>query len=95
MKKIKDDRARFEKWHNEFYGPQDKYNPIRSLELHDEETGLGYVDTTVQAQFCAFQGASGDLLSALIAITNSGPDAIPIKEAFEMAHRAIERALAS
>jgi hypothetical protein len=32
------------------------------------------------------------LLSALLAITNSGPDAIPIKEAFEMAHRAIERA---
>jgi cupin superfamily acireductone dioxygenase involved in methionine salvage len=32
------------------------------------------------------------LISALIAITNSGPDAIPIKEAFEMAHRAIERA---
>jgi hypothetical protein len=32
------------------------------------------------------------LLSALQAITNSGPDAIPIKEAFEMAHRAIERA---
>lgn len=33
-----------------------------------------------------------DLLAALIAITSSGPDAIPIKEAFEMAHRAIERA---
>jgi hypothetical protein len=32
-------------------------------------------------------------ISALIAITNSGPDAIPIKEAFEMAHRAIERAI--
>ena len=32
------------------------------------------------------------LLEALLAITNSGPDAIPIKEAFEMAHRAIERA---
>jgi hypothetical protein len=31
-------------------------------------------------------------ISALKAITNSGPDAIPIKEAFEMAHRAIERA---
>jgi len=36
-----------------------------------------------------------ELLSALLAITNSGPDAIPIKEAFEMAHRAIERALTS
>ena len=36
--------------------------------------------------------AAPDLLSALQAITNSGPDAIPIKEAFEMAHRAIERA---
>ena len=33
-----------------------------------------------------------ELLAALKAITNSGPDAIPIKEAFEMAHRAIERA---
>jgi len=31
-------------------------------------------------------------ITALQAITNSGPDAIPIKEAFEMAHRAIERA---
>lgn len=37
--------------------------------------------------------ANADLLSALLAITNSGPDAIPIKEAFEMAHRAIERAM--
>jgi hypothetical protein len=36
--------------------------------------------------------AAPDLLAALQAITNSGPDAIPIKEAFEMAHRAIERA---
>ena len=36
--------------------------------------------------------AYSDLLSALLAITSSGPDAIPIKEAFEMAHRAIERA---
>jgi hypothetical protein len=33
-----------------------------------------------------------DLLTALKAITNSGPDAIPIKEAFEMAHRAIAKA---
>jgi len=40
----------------------------------------------------AAQLRESDLLSALIAITNSGPDAIPIKEAFEMAHRAIERA---
>lgn len=56
--KISEDRARFEKWHSEFYGPQDKYNPIRSLELHGEGTGLGYVDPTVQAQFCAFQGAA-------------------------------------
>ena len=31
-------------------------------------------------------------ISALQAITNSGPDAIPIKEAFEMAHRAIAKA---
>lgn len=34
-----------------------------------------------------------EAISALQAITNSGPDAIPIKEAFEMAHRAIERAM--
>jgi hypothetical protein len=43
----------------------------------------------------ASRAHESDLLTALIAITNSGPDAIPIKEAFEMAHRAIERALAS
>jgi hypothetical protein len=36
--------------------------------------------------------ANSDLLSAIQAITNSGPDAIPIKDAFEMAHMAIERA---
>lgn len=36
---------------------------------------------------------TNDLLSALLAITNSGPDAIPINEAFEMAYRAIERAM--
>lgn len=54
---IEQDRALFEAWHNEFYGPQDTYNPIRSLDLHPEETGLGYEDPTVQAQFCSFQGA--------------------------------------
>lgn len=47
----------FEKWHNEFYGPQDRFNPIRSLERHDQGTGLGYVDPVVQAQICAFEGA--------------------------------------
>lgn len=55
--KIEKDRVLFEKWHNEFYGPQDRFNPIRSLDLHPDETGLGYEDPTVQAQFCAFQGA--------------------------------------
>ena len=40
----------------------------------------------------ASRAHESDLLAALKAITNSGPDAIPIKEAFEMAHRAIERA---
>ena len=46
----------FEQWHNDFYGLPDKYNQIRSLELYDEETGLGYVDTTVNAQCRAFNG---------------------------------------
>jgi hypothetical protein len=52
----------------------------------------------VAGKMAAWQGWQGarqhesDLLSAIQAITNSGPDAIPIKEAFEMAHRAIERA---
>jgi hypothetical protein len=40
----------------------------------------------------ASRAHESDLLAALKAITNSGTDAIPIKEAFEMAHRAIERA---
>jgi hypothetical protein len=44
-------------------------------------------------QIAHIHDANADLLAALQAITNSGPDAIPIKEAFEMAHRAIERAL--
>ena len=49
-------REKFEAWHNDFYGPQDQYNQIRSLRHFDEEIGLGYVDPVVQAQFCAFQG---------------------------------------
>lgn len=58
--------------------------------------GLGvFVEPTTQHAWLAWQASSAhesDLLTALLAITNSGPDAIPIKEAFEMAHRAIERA---
>lgn len=46
----------FEKWHNEFYGPQDRFNPVRSLDRCPEETGLGYEDSVTQAQFCAFEG---------------------------------------
>ncbi len=49
-------REKFEAWHNDFYGPQDQYNQIRSLRHFDEEIGLGYVDPVVQAQFCAFKG---------------------------------------
>jgi len=61
-------------------------------------------DGSVVADNCDYYPASLDprnasliaaapcLLDALQAITNSGADAIPIKEAFEMAHRAIERA---
>jgi hypothetical protein len=52
-----DERARFEAWHNDFYGPQDYYNPIRSLGYDTGDVGMGYDDPTVQAQFCAFQGA--------------------------------------
>jgi hypothetical protein len=58
------------------------------------EAGNYYAGLYNEAQFeiVELQAANSDLLTALIAITNSGPDAIPIKEAFEMAHRAIERA---
>jgi hypothetical protein len=47
-------RERFEAWHNEFYGPQSEFNLIRSLDYDDR---IGYLDCTVQAQFCAFEGA--------------------------------------
>lgn len=62
-----------------------------------EYPGLGvFVEPTTQHAWIAWQASreqESDLLAALKAITNSGPDAIPIKEAFEMAHRAIERAM--
>jgi hypothetical protein len=48
--------------------------------------------TIAEKSWQASRAHESDLLAALKAITNSGPDAIPIKEAFEMAHRAIERA---
>lgn len=50
-------RAEFEEWHNKFYGPQSKYNPIRSLAYDSCEVGLGYDDPVVQAQFVSFCGA--------------------------------------
>lgn len=56
-RELAEDRVRFEKWHNEFYGPQDKFNPIRSLAHDSFSVGLGYDDPTVQAKFCAFRGA--------------------------------------
>jgi hypothetical protein len=55
--------------------------------MNDQYVGASKLTANVRL-ICA----APDLLSALLAITNSGPDAIPIKEAFEMAHRAIERA---
>jgi hypothetical protein len=59
-RELAEDRVRFEKWHNDFYGPQDKFNPIRSLAHDSFSVGLGYDDPTVQAQFCAFRGAIAD-----------------------------------
>lgn len=55
--------AAFEKWHDEFYGPQDKFAGIRSLERFPEESGLGdsYLDSTVCAQFTAFKAAQSEL----------------------------------
>jgi hypothetical protein len=53
---------------------------------------LGENKRTIAEKAWQASRANSELLSALIAITNSGPDAIPIKDAFEMAHRAIERA---
>lgn len=54
---------KFEKWHNEFYGPQDEYSGIRSLERFSEESGLvdSYIDNTVSAQFTAFKAAQSEL----------------------------------
>jgi hypothetical protein len=49
--------TQFEAWHNKFYGPQGKFNPVRSLARWPVDTGLGYRDATVQAQVCAFEGA--------------------------------------
>ena len=49
--------AKFENWHNKSYGPQGEFNPVRSLDRWPENAGLGYQDSTVQAQFFAFCGA--------------------------------------
>lgn len=80
-------REEFEAWINSYIGStwlkRDDHQP-------DE-----YLDENAQFMWESWQAArahESDLLAALKAITNSGPDAIPIKEAFEMAHRAIERA---
>lgn len=58
--KTSDVRARFEAWHDSFYGPQDPNNPIRSLARFPEHMGLGYIDSVVQAQVCAFEGGIED-----------------------------------
>jgi hypothetical protein len=49
-----DMRKQFDAWHNRFYGPQSKYNLIRNL---DKVEPIGYIDSTVNAQYCAFVGA--------------------------------------
>lgn len=50
-------REAFEAWHNNAYGTQNKYNPIRSLDYDTFDVGLGYDDPVVSAQFFAFCGA--------------------------------------
>jgi len=63
--------------------------PLRRMDRFED---AGVSEEMAQEIWQASRTHESDLLAALKAITNSGPDAIPIKEAFEMAHRAIERA---
>jgi len=85
-----------------FYGTKEACERERAefestfTELDHEEAGVVlpeeiYSDSP--SELAKLRATNAGLLTALKAITNSGPDAIPIKEAFEMAHRAIERAL--
>lgn len=48
------ERAKFEAWHNGFYGPQGEFSGIRSLEWHED---IGYLDHAVTAQFVAYRAA--------------------------------------
>jgi hypothetical protein len=81
-----DDYSKFEAWHDEAYGPQGKYNPIRSLDRWPEETGLGYQDDTVAAQFFAYCGAAR-IVSALqprAMVAPSGWQLVPVEPTQEM-----------
>lgn len=78
-------REEFEAWLMEDHGLDSEWQVERNC-FKDFPAHLAY-----QAWLASRE--QSDLLAALKAITNSGPDAIPIKEAFEMAHRAIERAI--
>jgi hypothetical protein len=47
---------KFEEWHNKTYGTMG----VRSLLRYPKETGLGYMDEAVQAQFFLFCELSKD-----------------------------------
>jgi len=81
---VMDERSAFEAWHNQAYGPQDKYNPIRSLAYDSAGVGLGYDDTTVMAQFHAFKGAlalsapsHGEQVRQMVPSWNLAADELP------------------
>ena len=86
------------KWNDRYLGLKNRelkrdvfhFEPYEGLALRPY--GESQEAKTERAANARLIASAPDLLSALLAITNSGPDAIPIKEAFEMAHRAIELA---
>lgn len=89
-------REEFEAWfkynYSWFIG---QGSPQHGLERFNEHGLPGYAREIAHHDWRVWQASrenESDILSALQAITNSGPNEIPINEAFEMAHRAIERA---
>jgi len=82
-------------WHTiDIRGPEGDYiaDVMTYVCGESDDSDQDWDQINMQKANAALIASAPCLLAALLAITNSGPNAIPIKQAFEMAHRAIERA---
>jgi hypothetical protein len=93
MEEVMSSREEFEAWAEPYHREAGNWYE-RDGGMFELFVDGSYRVRWLESDFVAWQASrahESDLLAALKAITNSGPDAIPINEAFEMAHRAIER----